>query len=221
MMFLCEFDNGEEPPEIDKPSPCSVALQSLLDHKADLNLQDNDGRTALIHAINHYHGEKAAAALLKAGADAKLRDKSGNDALMYALRSTQILDSVISEIIDQNPDPSLTDKDGNTHLLLAGKTGNFTAASQLLELSASPHQANKAGQRLIHFTAQHSPVYSQEPTDFTEKLIALGVDATVCDNTGGNALHYLAKSKRYAVTSKRDFEITYASLSKLTLHDEN
>jgi len=58
-------------------------IDSLIDHKADLNLSDAQGKTALIYAT-FFNKTEIAKKLLKAGANKTLKDSDGKSALDFA-----------------------------------------------------------------------------------------------------------------------------------------
>jgi ankyrin repeat protein len=58
-------------------------LQLILDRGADINAKDDEGKTALMFALeskNQYIAEY----LLEQGADVSIKDNAGNTTLMYA-----------------------------------------------------------------------------------------------------------------------------------------
>lgn len=62
-------------------------VKYLLDNKADPNIQDKAGRTALMHACNQRAGHEVVSLLLTNGADPSLEDRSGSSALVYAINA--------------------------------------------------------------------------------------------------------------------------------------
>ncbi|XP_030622538.1 ankyrin repeat domain-containing protein 34C [Chanos chanos] len=88
-------DRGETPLMVacmskhcDQQSVSKVKLvKYLLDNKADPNIQDKAGRTALMHACSHRAGHEVVSLLLSNGADPSLEDRSGSSALVYAVNA--------------------------------------------------------------------------------------------------------------------------------------
>lgn len=62
-------------------------VKYLLDNKADPNIQDKAGRTALMHACSHRAGHEVVSLLLTNGADPSLEDRHGSSALVYAVNA--------------------------------------------------------------------------------------------------------------------------------------
>ena len=60
-----------------------VLIDKLISLKADLNLKDIQGKTALIYAV-FFNKNDIVKSLLKAGADKKIADNEGRAALDYA-----------------------------------------------------------------------------------------------------------------------------------------
>ncbi|NWW54689.1 AN34B protein, partial [Pedionomus torquatus] len=62
-------------------------VKYLLENKADPNIQDKSGKTALMHACLEKAGPEVVSLLLKSGADPSLQDHSNCSALVYAINS--------------------------------------------------------------------------------------------------------------------------------------
>ena len=61
-------------------------INMLLSSGADINAQDNDGRTTLMHLVRSdtpYYSYETILFLLANGADASLKDNAGKDAVTY------------------------------------------------------------------------------------------------------------------------------------------
>ncbi|XP_028815196.1 ankyrin repeat domain-containing protein 34C [Denticeps clupeoides] len=62
-------------------------VKYLLDNKANPNIQDRMGKTALMHACSHRAGHEVVSLLLTNGADPSLEDRTGASALVYAINA--------------------------------------------------------------------------------------------------------------------------------------
>ncbi|XP_042309125.1 ankyrin repeat domain-containing protein 34B [Sceloporus undulatus] len=88
-------DRGETPlmvacktNHVDPQSVSKVKMvKYLLENKADPNIQDKTGKTALMHACLQKAGPEIISLLLKSGADVSLQDHSGNSVLVYSVNS--------------------------------------------------------------------------------------------------------------------------------------
>lgn len=85
-------------------------LLALIERASDLNLQDDEGRTALIWAVLGYgdseredssrlSAEKTVPLLLKAGADKRMKDNSGRTAYDYAITIKELEGSKVCEML--------------------------------------------------------------------------------------------------------------------------
>lgn len=82
-------------------------FNEVLKYNPDLNRQDEDGRTALMHAIKNNCTE-AALALIDKGADLEIRDKNGMNAFRYAFAYRN--NKVRAAILDHKPLASGSEK---------------------------------------------------------------------------------------------------------------
>ncbi|NXI92653.1 AN34B protein, partial [Psophia crepitans] len=88
-------DRGETPlmvacktQHVDAQSASKAKMvKYLLENKADPNIQDKSGKTALMHACLENAGPEVVSLLLNRGADPTLQDHSDCSALMYAINS--------------------------------------------------------------------------------------------------------------------------------------
>eukprot|EP00434_Breviolum_minutum_P032768 symbB.v1.2.028979.t1/scaffold2981.1/size65978/4 len=130
----------------------------LIDAKADVNVQDENGYTALMWAIINFNADlhlkgrsfdrlslnwgvkttdlyrtEIVKELINAKADLNLKDKNGDTALMWAAKKGHR--EIVKELISAKADLNLKDKDGNTALILAAKKGHTGIVRELL-----PHE---------------------------------------------------------------------------------
>ena len=74
---------GVSPLSFASCSPYPKILESLLSAGADINAQDNEGRTALMTTMGYPDTTEQ---FIEAGADGNLQDKKGRTALDYAMK---------------------------------------------------------------------------------------------------------------------------------------
>ncbi|XP_041693427.1 ankyrin repeat domain-containing protein 34C [Coregonus clupeaformis] len=82
LMVVC-MSKHSDPQSVSK----AKLVKYLLDNKADPNIQDKAGRTALMHACSQRAGHEVVSHLLTNGADPSLEDRSGASALVYAVNA--------------------------------------------------------------------------------------------------------------------------------------
>lgn len=150
------------------------AVKILLKNQVNPNLQDKEGKTALIEAVcgnnlgslrkslnyadpNPRFGNiglidivtiNIIRELLNAGANPNLRDKEGNTALMVAVLTNNL--GIVRELLNQlsqrvESDPNLRGKDGDTPLIKAVLMSNLDIVQELLKYNANPNLRNKEG----------------------------------------------------------------------------
>merc|ERR1711865_92672 len=112
----------------------SVECARLLEAKADPNLQDEDGNTALIGAASRGHPE-VCAQLLQAKANPDLQNEYGSTALIAAAYQGRL--EVCAQLLKANADPDLKTQRGDTALMRAKNQGN-SEVCDLLEKALEP-----------------------------------------------------------------------------------
>ena len=117
-------------------------LQLLIDAHAHINLQDRDGRTALIYAVGN-NNVATAQALINRHANVDIPDRNGNAALMYAIVNKNI--DLIQALIVAGANVNLANNKGNTPLILATTAGNIEILKILLAARADVTAANNEG----------------------------------------------------------------------------
>jgi len=90
----------------------------LLEHDTDLNIQDNDGFTALIKASQIRH-TKIVRLLLDAGAEVNIQNNEGKTALIWASQKGYI--DIIRLLLEVDANPNIIDYAGNTALIEASQ----------------------------------------------------------------------------------------------------
>jgi ankyrin repeat protein len=99
-----------------------ATVQALIAARANLNVQDKDGWTALMRASN----TAIVRALIGAGANVNLQDKDGWTALMRASNT-----ATAQSLIEAGADLNLQDKDGGTALMWASSHGHTVVVQAL------------------------------------------------------------------------------------------
>jgi len=117
----------------------------LIDAGADLNIQDIDGRTALMHAIKYM--PVVAKELIDAGVDLNIQDKNGNTALLHVIFTNNT--EVAKKLIDAGADLNKQYVGGLTALMYAIKFGNEEVAKELIEAGADLNIQDIEGQTAL------------------------------------------------------------------------
>eukprot|EP00884_Botryococcus_braunii_P019951 jgi/Botrbrau1/663/Bobra.0161s0048.2 len=128
-MHLAASSNSTHAPEI---------VAELIKYKADINMKDKLGRTALHIAVSGNH-QGAVNALLSAGADVEVVDNDGRSILHYAVGKTsragcssQIVDSLLALGMSTN----VADASGQTPLHYAAAKGVKSTTQTLIDAGA-------------------------------------------------------------------------------------
>ncbi len=149
-------------------------VKSLLAKGANINAQDADGTTPLMHAVVNAEAD-CVKLLLDKGADPNLSNKAGATALMWAvndLKKVQLLLAkganvnavskeknsplllafglpnslpVVTALLAKGADVNQAEKDGFTPLMAAGFSGNLELMKLLLAKGADPKAKTKQG----------------------------------------------------------------------------
>jgi len=91
-------------------------------NKEFLNMQNNEGQTALMIAIKWQKHPDIIKLLIDHGADVNIKDSNGYDSLMYASKYSDIL-SIVEMLIEAGADIRSQDKKGMTALMHAAGLG--------------------------------------------------------------------------------------------------
>ena len=162
-----------------------AAVQSLLSGRADVNLPEADGTTALMWAA-YRNDVETADLLLHAGADVKAANQYGATALYAAAAST---DSAMAEkLLAAGADANAHLLSGETPLMEAARRGNLTTVHLLLASGADPNasEANGGQDALMWGAAQrHAAVI--------DELVRHGADVNARSKGGFTALMFAAQ----------------------------
>tara|TARA_Y100000591_G_scaffold330616_1_gene362115 strand:- start:8 stop:1666 length:1659 start_codon:yes stop_codon:yes gene_type:complete len=101
-------------------------IRLLINTGADVNMQDMNGLTALMHIIGRggYYASGMLRVLLDKGADVNMQDKDGWTALMYAAKFRgEHGTAMMRLLIDAGADVNMQNNNGQTALMIAAKLG--------------------------------------------------------------------------------------------------
>ena len=165
-----------------------TVVKTLVGGKADINLKDNNGYTALFHAIEGRYDEVSKFLLQQSAIDLNARGKNGVTALIsYVWREDT---EMVPKLIERGADVNLSDADGDTALHGAAQNGNVDIAQQLLAKGADINAKNKAGGTPLMWAA----VYGNEQV--AQLLLQHNATPNLKDNDGMTALDWAVKNNR-------------------------
>ncbi|RYO85912.1 hypothetical protein DL766_003956 [Monosporascus sp. MC13-8B] len=164
----------------------------LLDKGADIEAEDEYGRTPLLLAILFKY-EAVVRLLLDEGADIEAKKKFGQTPL-----STAILNgykTIVELLLNKGADIEAKNESGQTPLLLAAFTGNETVVELLLDRGANIEAKDKFGWTSLSIAA----LYKREAV--VELLLDRGADIEAKDEWSDAALAVLAQARRQAAAA--------------------
>jgi len=124
-------------------------VMRLLEEGLDVNIKDQEGRTALMYASFNGHTE-IMKKLIEKGALVNERDSYGRTALMMA--SSGPLPASVKLLLDHQADPNITDTDEHfTALMYAAAEGHLDVVKILLSYRADPALKDVDGDDAITF----------------------------------------------------------------------
>ena len=129
-------------------------LKKFIDiHRKDLNVnaQDNDEMTPLMHAFNKGNSD-VVSALVNAGADVNAQNRNGMTPLMHTANEGN--SDVVSALIDAGADVNAQNRHGKTPLMYAAESGNPDVVSALVNAGADVNAQNKYGRSSLMYAAE-------------------------------------------------------------------
>jgi ankyrin repeat protein len=143
------------------------AVRTLLKEKADVNVPQADGATALSWAA-HWDDADTVDLLVRAGANVNAANDLKVTPLMLA--ATNGNDAIVAKLLNAGGDPNVTRTSGETALFLAARTGAAPVVKLLLMHGANPNAKVKGGGTVLMFAALEGHA------EVARLLIAAGAD---------------------------------------------
>jgi len=146
----------------------AAALRAL-EQKADPNLADVDGSTALLWAVHHDDVELVKR-LLAAGADVKTQNAYGATPMSEAAVVADV--AVLDALLRAGADVDSPNADGQTALMVVARSGNVAAAELLIKRGANVNaREERKGQTVLMWAT------AQSQSAMVKTLLAHGADA--------------------------------------------
>jgi len=163
-------------------------VNAVLKGKANVNVKDKQGYTALFRALQAHHEAVADVLLTQQNLDLSARGLNGVTALIsYVWRDRK---DAVQTLLERGADVNLQDHDGDTALHGAALNGNVGILQMLLAKDANPNVKNKVGGTPLMWAA----VYGHE--EAARALLDHGADASLKDEDGVTAAAWAAKNRR-------------------------
>jgi len=196
----------------------------ITEYKDKLNLQDHDGKTVLMHAIEYM--PSIAEELIKKGVDLNIQDKRGRTALMHAIEfgnkevaekliekganldiqdehkntalmyAIKYMPEVAKELIEKGANLDIQDEHKNTALMYAIFIGNKEVAKKLIEAEANLNIQDTSGR-----TALMDAIVIRD-IEVAKKLIEAEADLNIQDTSGRTALMHAIINGEIEVAEK-------------------
>lgn len=206
--------------------------QYLLAHKADPNLKDKDGNTALIYAVKNHTDKAFISSLVSAGADINLTNDAEQTPLWVALLSEEPAETV-KMLIEHGANPNQPDTRGETPLWYMLRTdGNTETACILIRGGADVNTPNAAGdlplwyafnrnvdEKLLETIIAHQTdlniknengdtpliyaVKNDYPANIVKQLLSKGADPSIADRNGYTIYDIMQSNQFYDETVKK------------------
>ena len=164
------------------------SVRALLDQRADVNVAEADGTTALHWAVQ---GEAAALVglLIDAGADVGAANRYGVTPLSLACLTGNA--GIIARLLEAGADANAATAGGRTALMTAARTGDVAAVEVLLAHGADVHATDDThGQTALMWAA------AENNAGVVETLVQAGADVGARTRYGFTALLFAARAGR-------------------------
>ncbi len=166
------------------------SVRALLDQRADVNVAEADGTTALHFAVDQ-DALPLVEVLIRAGANVKAANRYGVTPLWLASVNGSV--AVIDTLLNAGADANTAMPEGETVLMTAARTGRIEAVKTLLAHGATVNVKEEwHGQTALMWAA------AEGHADVVRALVASGADVHIRSKGGFTALLFAAREGRVA-----------------------
>lgn len=161
-------------------------VEYLVEHGADLEVKDENGRNAFLMATFNYSvgftDAKVVNFFLEKGVDANVQDNKGNSALNYAVMYGN--NEALNYFLEKGLDTTTKDDEGATVLHYAVASGNKEMVDYLLEKGLDITAKNNDDVTMLHYAALGGN------KEIFDCLVEKGLDIRAKDKDDMTMLHY-------------------------------
>jgi ankyrin repeat protein len=165
-------------------------VRALLDQKANANVPQADGMTAL-HWATYHDDSDAVRLLLAAGADAKAANRYGVTPLSLACIVGN--EAIVERLLAAGADPNAALPGGETALMTASRTGRMGPVKALLARGADVNSKELKGQTALMWAA------AEGHGEVVEALLKAGADFRAALPSGFTPLFFAVREGRSPV----------------------
>lgn len=166
-------------------------VRALLEKRADVNVPELDGTTALHWAV-HHSDLALVERLIAAGAQVQARNRYGSTPLSLACENGH--GPIVRRLLKAGASPNTTSHDGETALMTAARTGDPTTVEALLEAGAltNAQEARKAQTALMWAATEGNH-------EAAHLLLRAGADVRARSNGGFTPLLFAVRAGHVGV----------------------
>ena len=166
-----------------------LILEALIEAGADVDVQDESGRTPLHRSAEYQPLTSTLGPLIVAGADVNARDLDGLTPLHLAANGNPNNPRAVKGLLSEGASVNARDKDGLTPLHWAVRWHpNMAALAPLLAHGAAVDGRDGNGRTPLHYAASAE----RRNAEAVFALLAAGADIAAEDRDGRTALHFAA-----------------------------